>query len=106
VEPLPQRLHGRWRHIFIFFGLEQAQSLNIQFLIFNLQLTPSGTGHGFAQNRVDFIEQFTFGAAFREGCPVDALFAGAFYQIPDFEIVFIFETFFCHFSKAVSRNFW
>jgi hypothetical protein len=64
-----------------------------------------GTGNGFGQDRVDLIQQFTFGAALRKGFSADALFAGAFYQIADFEIVFIFEPFFCHFSKDAIHYF-
>jgi len=55
-------------------------------------------GNGFGQNRVNFVQHFAFGAAFRKGFPVDAFSAGTLYQIPDFEIIFIFKSFFCHFS--------
>jgi hypothetical protein len=79
---------------------------NIQFSICNIHLLSSGTGHGFGQQRVDLVQQFTFGAALREGFPVNALFTGAFYQIPDFEVIFIFEHFYCHFSKETTHIFW
>jgi hypothetical protein len=48
---------------------------------------------------MDLIQQLAIGTALWQGILVDALFAGTFYQIPDFEIVFIFEPFFCHFLK-------
>jgi hypothetical protein len=46
---------------------------------------------------MDLIQLFAFGTALRQGFLADALFAWTFYQISDFEIVFIFETFFWHF---------
>jgi len=75
--------------------------IKLQYSICNLHyslLPAPGAGDGFGQNRVNFIQYFTFGAAFREGLSVDAFFAGTFDQIPDFEIIFIFKSFFCHFS--------
>ena len=50
---------------------------------------------------MDLIQQFAFGTALWKGLLVDALFAGTFYQIPDFEVVFIFEPFFCHFFNKI-----
>jgi len=45
---------------------------------------------------MDFIQHLAFGTALREGLLAAALFAGAFNQIPDFKIEFIFEPFFQH----------
>ena len=55
-----------------------------------------GTGHGFRQDRVDFIQHLALIGTFWESLLVDTFFAGAFHQIADFEIIFVFECFFWH----------
>jgi hypothetical protein len=55
---------------------------------------------------MDLVQHFTFGTTLREDFLADALFAGAFYQIPDFEIVFIFEPFICHFLRDTIQRFY
>ena len=46
---------------------------------------------------MDLIQQDAFGCAFGQGLFQKAFFAGTFDKISDFEIVFIFKNFFCHF---------
>jgi len=60
-------------------------------------LLAPAAGHGFRQHRVDFIQHFALVGTLGEGLLIDTFFAGAFDQIADFEIVFKFEYFFCHF---------
>ena len=45
---------------------------------------------------MDFVQHFTLIGTLGENLAVDALLAGAFHQIADFEIVFKFEGFFGH----------
>jgi len=45
---------------------------------------------------VNFIQNFALVGTFWEGFLIDAFFAGAFNQIADFEIIFVFEYFFWH----------
>jgi len=51
---------------------------------------------------VNFIQYRALVGTFWEGFLIDAFFAGAFHQIADFEIIFIFENFFCH---CISRQY-
>jgi len=55
-----------------------------------------GAGYGLGQGRVDLVQQDAFRRTLREGLFLNAFFAGAFYEIPDFKIVFIFKWFFDH----------
>jgi len=48
---------------------------------------------------MDLIQQSAFKGAFGQRFFQDTGFAGAFYQIPDFKIVFIFKVFLCHYSS-------
>ena len=63
---------------------------------------PPCTGHGFGQNRLDLVQQLAFSTALGKVVPLAALQAGALYQIPDFEIVFILKSFWGHFIVAVT----
>jgi len=47
---------------------------------------------------VDFIQHLALIGTLGKGLLVDAFFAGAFDQIADFEIVFKFKRFFCHYN--------
>ena len=77
----------------------------LKYSIYNLQyslLFAPRTGHGFGQNRLDFIQQFAFTTALGKVIPLNAHFAWTLYQIPDFEIVFILEPFYGHFIVTIS----
>jgi len=67
------------------------------FVNYQYSLFTPGTGYGFGQHRVDFIQHRALIGTFWKCLLVDAFFAGAFDEIADFEIVFKFEYFFCHF---------
>jgi hypothetical protein len=53
---------------------------------------------------MDFIQQEAFRRALREGLFQAALFAGAFDEITDFKIVFVFKIFFYHFHSLITKN--
>jgi hypothetical protein len=55
-----------------------------------------GAANRLGQRRVNFIQQVALGGAFGQGLFQDTGFAGAFYQISDFKIVFIFKIFLNH----------
>jgi len=79
--------------------IDPPKAENLKYSIFNLQyslLTPAA-GYGFRQHRVDFIQYLALVGTLGEGLLIDTFFAGAFDQIADFEIVFKFKCFFCHF---------
>ena len=46
---------------------------------------------------MDLVQQDAFRRTFRKGLFLKTFFARAFDKITDFEIVFIFKNFFCHF---------
>ena len=71
--------------------------LNKHLGCYNYALLTPGAGHGFGQHRVDFIQYLALVGTLGEGLLIDTFFAGAFDQIADFEVVFKFEYFFCHF---------
>jgi hypothetical protein len=78
----------------------ESPEANLKYSIINLQyslLTP-GAGNAFSQDRVDFIQYLALIGTLWESLLVDAFFAGAFHQITDFEIVFKFKRFFCHYN--------
>ena len=50
---------------------------------------------------MNFIQQAAFEGAFGQGLFQDTGFAGAFYEISDFKIVFKFKLFLRHFSLPV-----
>ena len=62
----------------------------------NCSILAPGAGHGFRQNRVDFIQYLALIGTLRKNLVVDTVFAGAFHQVADFKIVFVFECFFLH----------
>jgi hypothetical protein len=64
----------------------------------NYSLFTPGAGNAFSQDRVDFIQYLALIGTLWESLLVDAFFAGAFDQITDFEIVFKFKRFFCHYN--------
>jgi len=64
---------------------------------YNYALFTPAAGYGFSQHRVDLIQQLALIGTLGKGLLVDTFFAGAFYQVTDFKIVFIFKHFFCHF---------
>ena len=45
---------------------------------------------------MDLVQQDAFRRALREGLFLNAFFAGAFDEIPDFKIVFVFKWLFGH----------
>jgi hypothetical protein len=45
---------------------------------------------------MDLVQLFAFVAALWEGIFAETFFAGAFDQVADFEVVFVFENFFGH----------
>jgi hypothetical protein len=64
-----------------------------------LLLAP-GAGNGFRQQGMDLVQYFALIRTLGEGLLVDALLAGAFHQIADFEVVFEFKWFFRHYVAA------
>ena len=52
---------------------------------------------------VNFIQQTAFKGTLGQCLLQDTGFAGTFYKIPDFKIVFIFKVFLCHFFRRSSK---
>jgi hypothetical protein len=65
---------------------------------YSFSLFASGAGHGFGQHGMDFVKYLALIRAFGKRFLVNAGLAGAFHQISDFKIVFIFKYFFYHLS--------
>ena len=53
---------------------------------------------------MNFIQKITMIGTLREGFFQDAFFAWALDQVSDFEIVFEFEIFFCHFKTFLKTG--
>jgi len=52
---------------------------------------------------VNFIQQTAFKGTLGQCLLQDTGFAGTFYKIPDFKIIFIFKVFLCHFFRRSSK---
>jgi hypothetical protein len=61
-----------------------------------LKIITTGARNGFGQNRMDFIQKVAVVRTLRKSSFPDAIFAGAFNEVADFEIISVFEDFFCH----------